>query len=276
LCEDKGANVSKSFQLGQPRFFPAMKVQSRVVGAMVMRELQTRYGRNNVGYLWMIGEPLMLASVISTLHYVGKLSHQAGMGPYPFSVIGYCLFMIFRNLFNRGEGMIQSAVSMMYHKMITPLDVVLAKAIVELGGCLSSLAILMIAGIMLGIAELPVRPLYLFFAIFQIIWWAFGLSLIIASYTYDSHVLGRFVHPVSYFMMPLSGAFFTMSFLPPWARPLMEWNPMMSIFETARYGWFQAASDRYMFTGYTVAVSAGLTYWGLLAIRRVRAKIHLS
>jgi capsular polysaccharide transport system permease protein len=261
---------------GLNAFFAALQTQGAVIGALILRELQTRYGRDNVGYLWMICEPLMLATVISTLHYVGKLTHQSnGMQPFPFTVLGYCLFIIFRNVFNRADGVIEASTSMMYHRMITSLDILLVKAIVEICGCLSSMAVLMTVAIMLGIAEFPARPLYLFLGAFQMSWMALALSLIIAAYTYDSHILSRFVHPFSYFMVPLSGAFFTMSFLPVWAQSYMAWNPMMSIFETARYGWFETASSRYIYASYTIAVCACLTYWGLLAIRHLKARIHV-
>jgi capsular polysaccharide transport system permease protein len=128
---------------------------------------------------------------------------------------------------------------------------------------------------MFGEADLPVRPLYLFFAIFLISWWTFALSLIIAGHTYENHFLARLVHPSSYFAVPLSGAFVTMSILPVWARTYMAWNPMMTMFEIARYGQFRGASADYMYPGYAVAVCSGLTYWGLIAIRRLRAKVHV-
>ena len=38
--------------------------QRKVIGALLMRELHTRYGRENVGYLWLILEPMMLAGAV--------------------------------------------------------------------------------------------------------------------------------------------------------------------------------------------------------------------
>jgi capsular polysaccharide transport system permease protein len=225
----------------------------------------------------MIAEPMMFASVITLLHTVAHFGADApGLSPYTFTLTGYTLFIIFRNSYNRAEIAIPASESLLYHHMIKPFDILLSKAIVETIGCISALTVLQALGIMSGQAELPVRPLYLFSATFLIAWWTFALSLIIAAYTYEGHFLSRLVHPSSYFAVPLSGAFVTMSFLPIWARPAMAWNPMMTIFEMARYGQFRGASPDYIYTGYAVAVCAGLTYWGLLAIRRLRAKIHVK
>jgi capsular polysaccharide transport system permease protein len=51
---------------------------------------------------------------------------------------------------------------------------------------------------------------------------------------------------------------------------------MMSIFELARYGQFEAASDQYIYTSYVLAVTIFFFAWGLLAIRQVRRHIHVS
>lgn len=41
----------------QPAFVDAFAVQARVIRALVARELLTRYGRNNIGFLWVFVEP---------------------------------------------------------------------------------------------------------------------------------------------------------------------------------------------------------------------------
>lgn len=262
---------------GAARYLDAIDTQVAVLGALVVRELQMRYGRNNLGFFWIFGEPMLLATVISILHYFGTGAvHQTGIGPFPFTLVGYCLFIIFRNTFNRAESAIEGSRALMHHRMVTPLDIMMSLIIIEFVGCLASLTFLMSIGIAIGIADFPARPLYLFAAAFLISWLAFGLSLLIAGYTFGGHLLTRLVHPISYFMMPLSGAFMTMNFLPGWVRDYMAWNPMMAIFEIARYGQFETASPRYMYFGYVISMSVVITYWGLVLIKQLRAKIHVS
>jgi capsular polysaccharide transport system permease protein len=255
----------------------SFSTQGAVLKALILRELHVRFGRDNIGYLWLIGEPMMLATVISTVHYVADVGHGVNqLAPFPFTLVGYCLFIIFRGIFNRAEGSIEGSSSLFYHKMIKPLDIMIAKAVIECLGRVSSLIILMAIGIMLGIAEPPARPLYLLLGIFLVTWWSFALSLIIAGATYGSHALGRFVHPISYFMVPLSGAFWTMTFLPIKFRSFMVWNPMVTMFEIARYGQFRWASPDYMFPGYAISVCVILTYTGLILIRQLKFKIQVN
>lgn len=252
------------------------EVQLGVIGALTMRELSSRFGRHNIGYLWIIGEPMMLATAISTLHALGSGTHMTGMHPYAFTLVGYNIFIIFRNIFNRADHLLDHSTYLLYHSIITPFDIVMSKAVAEIVGTIASFFILLGVGIFLGIADVPPRPLYLFLSIFLISWLTIGLAMIVSAYTYDSHFLSRFTHPFSYFMIPMSGAFFTMSFLPEWARQYMAWNPLMTVFELARYGAFEVASDRYLYTTYLIGWCAATTYWGLIALRHVRTRLHVS
>lgn len=257
-------------------FWNGLLTQQAVLRALVLRELQIRFGRHNIGYLWMIVEPMMLATAITLIHMAAERgAHSTGMGPFPFTLLGYCLIMIFRNSFTRADGAINGAASLMYHAQVKPFDVMLSKMIVEVVGALSALLILMSAGIMIGLAEPPVRPLYVFGGILAISVWTFGLALMVATFSYENPIVGRFVQPIAYFMFPLSGAFITMDFLPVWAREYMAWNPLMAMFEMARYGYFYSATDRYIYTEYILAHCAMSFLLGLIAIRWLRSRIHV-
>lgn len=250
--------------------------QAAVLRALSLRELQQRFGRDNIGYLWVVAEPMMLASVITVLHRAVTKHEAGGVSPFTFMLTGYSIYIIFRNTFNRAEGALHGAQSLLYHGMISPFDIILSKSLVETLGCASALVVLQTVGIMLGVSEPPARPFYLLGALLLFAWLSFAMSLVVAAYGYVSPLVGRLAHPFSYFALPVSGAFLTMSILPKWAHPAMAWNPMMSVFEMARYGQFEQSTDRYVFSGYVVAICTFCTYWGLLEIRRVRKHIHVS
>ena len=81
-----------------------LRIQARVIGALILRELHTRYGRENIGYLWVIGEPMLLATVITLIHLNQPTHYASDIAPATFGEIGYTLFSIFRNTFNRAVG----------------------------------------------------------------------------------------------------------------------------------------------------------------------------
>jgi len=263
-------------QSGGATFFRALATQAAVIKALSMRELQQRFGRDNIGYLWVVAEPMMLATVITMLHTAVSKSSSGETSPFTFMLTGYSIYIIFRNTFNRAESALHQSGNLLYHSMITPFDIIFCKSLVETIGCMSALAILQTIGIMLGLSELPFRPLYLMGAISLFAWMAFAMSLIVAAYGYLYPLVGRLAHPLAYFALPVSGAFVSMSILPLWTHRILSWNPMISIFEMARYGQFSNSSEKYFYIGYVVKINVALTYWGLLEIRRIRKRIHVS
>jgi len=46
----------------QPDLLRSVVIQTRVVGALIMREIITRYGRHNIGFMWVFVEPMMFTA----------------------------------------------------------------------------------------------------------------------------------------------------------------------------------------------------------------------
>ena len=47
-------------------------IQKRVIGALMLRELTTRFGRENIGFLWIMVEPLLFAVLVGILWRVDR------------------------------------------------------------------------------------------------------------------------------------------------------------------------------------------------------------
>ena len=258
-------------------FGRALSIQADVIGALIMRELHTRYGRDNIGYLWLIGEPLMLATVIGAFHSgAGGDHYSSDIRPMPFAIVGYVVYIIFRGIFTRAEGSLEANMPLLYHKTVTIFDIMVAKAAIEVAGCFLTLAILLGVIAALGFGNLPDRPLWLLLGIALMSWISFAMALIVVGYTFDSPLVQRFVHPFAYLMIPISGAFFVIDWLPEPFQTWMTWNPFALIFEIVRYGQFRAADADHIDPLYVVGVCAALSYWGMIALRQVRREVHLS
>jgi ABC-type polysaccharide/polyol phosphate export permease len=48
-----------------PGLWRGVKVQARVLRALMIRELMMRYGRGNIGFLWLVLEPMLLCAASS-------------------------------------------------------------------------------------------------------------------------------------------------------------------------------------------------------------------
>jgi capsular polysaccharide transport system permease protein len=259
------------------RLLAGLRVQCAVVGALILRELHTRYGRENIGYLWMIGEPMLLAVVIGIMHLGGKHSVYLGdIQPVPFAVLGYTTFMLFRGIVNRAAGSLEANAPLLYHRQVTVLDLIIARGFLEFASTFLTMSILMFLLVAADWAQPPIRPLVLFAAWGLIFWYALGHALLITALSYENRTFERLVHPYSYFMVGLSASFFQVGWMPPIVREILGWIPLTSLFELMRYGWFRGTNLDYFHGQYAIAVSAFMTWSGLIMLRRVQHKIHLT
>jgi ABC-type polysaccharide/polyol phosphate export permease len=75
------------------------EVQRRVVGALILREIHVRFGRRNLGYIWLFAELLMLGLTIAWIHHLaGAVSKSASVSVFAFFAVGYSLFFMFRSI----------------------------------------------------------------------------------------------------------------------------------------------------------------------------------
>jgi capsular polysaccharide transport system permease protein len=258
-------------------FFASLRMQMDVIGALLMRELHTRYGRDNVGYLWMVLEPMMLATAVGGLHAGAAATHYGtDIRPIPFALLGYCTFIVFRGIFSRSEGMISSNQPLLYHRSVTLLDMSIARALLDGIGVSMTLAILLTLAVAFDIAAPPARPLWLILAEIYMILWSWAAGMICCAGTYENHTAARLVHPATYILMPLCGGFYMLDWIP---KPYQDWLwyfPMVHIFEMARYGLFEGAPYRFVNLDYVTGGILALTIMGLLSLRIVRRHIHLT
>ncbi len=263
----------------QPReldtFWQGLDNQRHVIGALMMRELHTRYGRENIGYLWMIAEPMLLAGAVAAIHAGERTHFSSDIRSVPFALLGYCIFILFRAIVTRAEATIDSNKALLFHRMVTIYDMLTARALIEGASTVCTLGILILFATAFGFADLPVRPMALFGGIFFMLWLSFGLSMVLAAVSYDNKLITKFIHPATYLLMPASGAFFQLQWLPEPYRTWLSWLPLTQIFELARYGQFESATLTYVDFPYLIGSNLVLLLFGLLALKIVRRGVHL-
>lgn len=254
-----------------------VRVQGSVIGALIMRELHTRYGRRGLGYVWLFLEPMVLAAMVVSLKlFMHPRTYGTGIDVVPFVVLGYTMFIMFRGIWNRADSALEANLPLMYHRMVTVFDILMARALLEAAASMTAFLALMGLCLMLDMAHMPARPIHLILGFLQFFWFSFALSMIICGAAYENSTLEKFVHPISYILLPLSGAFYMVEWFPHRFYDLVSWWPMSSFFEEMRYGWFYAASGDYFFPLYVCSCCMVLTLIGLLWIRVVRRKVELK
>jgi len=93
-------------------------VQRRVVGALLIREIYSRFGRESLGFAWMVAEPLVFAIPVLLVWRIVRASHEHGVLIMPFLWSGYLPLLLFRHLGARILLFIRQNASLLYHRAI--------------------------------------------------------------------------------------------------------------------------------------------------------------
>lgn len=246
-------------------------VQGRVIYALFLRELQSRFGRHQLGFLWLFIEPLLLASVIAGVRIMrqGDSGHYSGLDIYTFYLIGYIPYFAFRAVLGRAVGAFSGNASLLYHQRVKLIDVVLARNILEAMATLTVIA-LIVVGVAMITDRMPDSMPTLIGGIVLMLLYAQGLGLCAAAVSSVSDLAERFVHPLVYLSLPFSGAFFTMHSLPPSIREIFLWNPQVHFHEMVREGMFGDVLVSYFDLSFALAAVLFVHLIGLAAMRVVR------
>lgn len=248
-------------------------VQGRVIHALVLRELQTRFGRTQLGFLWLFIEPLLLASAIGGIHWMVDRPKAAGVSVFVFYLIGYVPYFAFRAIVGRAVGAFNSNMTLMYHRQVRLFDIVLARHLLEMVAVLTVMA-LIVVGVAMVLGSLPYSMPALAGGTLLLMLYAHGLGMLAAAAASVSEVAERLIHPMIYLSLPLSGAFFTMHSMPPSIREMMLWNPQVHFHEMVREGMFGDLVPTYFSVTYVFAAIAIVNLVGMLALRAVRPRLE--
>ena len=241
-------------------------IQKRVIGALLMREIITRYGRNNIGFLWLFVEPLLMTLMILLLWGAARANQYSDLNIIAFTLTGYPLAMMWRNVSNRAIGAISANASLLYHRNVRVLDTLFARMLLEIAG--ATIAQIAIVGvlILIGWIPTPADVFYMLMAWLLMAIFAIGLGLVICSIAFKVEAFGKIWGTFSFVMLPLSGAFFFVSSLPQQAQQYVLWMPMVHGTEMFRQGYFGASVITHESISYIVLCNLVLLLLGFIMV----------
>jgi ABC-type polysaccharide/polyol phosphate export permease len=140
-------------------FLQGLRIQTRVIGALMMWEVITRFGRDNLGFVWLFLEPMIFTLCVTALWYETRLSSVSNLPIVAFILTGYSSVLLWRNCASRCSMAIQQNAGLYFHKTVRVLDVLATKILLEVAGATMSFIGLGILWISIGWAEPPVDPL---------------------------------------------------------------------------------------------------------------------
>ena len=201
----------------------------RVIFALMVREMITRYGRSWGGYIWAIAEPVGMIAMLSLAFSQFLRTPALGSSFILFYAAGYLPFAFYLTLNSITSTAVASNRSLLHFPMVTPMDSVLARAALQML-TMVIVTIVVLTGIALILGD-PVQ---------------FSMEGLIAACLAASilGIGGGTLNTVLYCFFPsyknlwaiisrplfiVSGIFYTVESMPKHVQAILVWNPLVHV-----------------------------------------------
>lgn len=254
----------------------SLAIQRRVVHALLMREALTRFGRHNIGFLWLFVEPMVFTVGITIFWTVTKAIHGSELPIVPFAITGYSSVLLWRNMPARLMGAVSPNAGLMHHRNVRLIDIYISRIILEAGGVTISFVFLTVLFVAIEWMAWPEDLLGVVLGWLLLNWFGWSLGFLLGSLSERSEVVEKLWHPVTYLLFPASGAAFIVDALPEVGRAIVLTLPMVHCVEIIREGFFGSAFEPHYSIPYVVAICSVLSVAGLMNTAYVSRRIILE
>jgi capsular polysaccharide transport system permease protein len=260
---------------GEMPFFQSLVIQLRVLHALMMREVITRYGRDNLGVLWLVGEPMIFTLGVTTLWSAAGLAHGGtGIPIVAFAVTGYSSVLMWRNAASQCSAGIAQNKPLLFHRSVLIVDVLLTRIALEIVGASASFIILASFFTFIGWMPVPDDLSLVLGGWFMLAWFGASLALLIGAGTAFSDLVHRLWHPVAYLLFPMSGAAFMVQWLPKKLQDVVLFLPMVHGVELLRHGYFGNVVLTHYDIGYMAECCLTMTLCGMYVVREASRRVE--
>jgi capsular polysaccharide transport system permease protein len=257
-----------------PPLVHSLRIQFRVLHALLMREIITRFGRENLGVLWLVGEPMLFTLGIATLWTAAGLHHGSPIPIVAFAVTGYSSVLMWRNSANRASAALVQNKQLLFHRNVQFFDVLLTRVVLEISGATGSFLVLSLAFSFVGWMPMPQDLLKVVCGWLMLAWFGASLAILIAAGTAFSEIVERLWHPAAYLLFPLSGAAFMVDWLPVGMQKVVLLLPMVHGVEMLRDGYFGGVVVTHYDVAYMASCCLVLSLVGLYLLRQASRRVE--
>jgi len=256
-----------------PKLKDGVRIQIEVIKALLLREMITRWGRKNIGFLWILFEPFLIILVITIAVYIARsytgiqTYRLFGVDLLAFIVTGYNINYLWRRTPSDCATAITANRGLLSHRNVKPFDLFITRYILHTVGVTLSFIIIMIGFVSFSLIPAPASYELMVAAWLLIMWFSFGLSFTVAPIISLSPNFNYIWIGISIVLFFLSGSFYMVDWLPAKLQVLLMWNPILSGTEMLRHGYFGDSIKTFEEPLYLIKWNICLTLSGLYLVR---------
>lgn len=220
-----------------PRLKPrgGLSVMRAAIRALLLRELQTRFGQYRLGYVWVLLEPLLSIGIMIFLFGTVMKRTFPGMEYEIFLLNGILPFFMFRSGVTQALSATQSNQGLFSYRPVKPIDALLARNLLEF--LLKFIAYIFFSLVFLwfgyNISFEHIPELLFYWGLLFIFTVAFSLIfMVIGDFSKE---IGKFLSVGFLILYLLSGILYSIHIIPAQYREYLLWNPLIHIIELMRH-----------------------------------------
>lgn len=227
----------------------SLKVQYGVVIALIIKELQVRFGVRKLGYVWIVLEP--------TLHIIPFFFIRKLLGNWKvdeliiFIATGVLVVMFFTKVITKVQASIVANKNLFVYRQVKPIDVAIARVVIESIIFFILFILVILVFWVFTDTVLQVKMLEsVIYALILLVIISFSFGLIAMIIITRLPFLEVFLSQVVRILYFISGAFFSVGDLPYSVKPLVLLNPIVHIVEILRFNMLEKQTVNYGNLGY--------------------------
>ena len=249
-----------------PRSFPTL----RTIVALIMREMQTTYGKNPGGYLWAILEPIGAIAMLVFIFSVGLKIRQPPIGTSfaLFYATGFMPLTLFLGMSSKAASAIRASRPLLFYPGVRYIDAFIARFILNF---LTEILVfyIVIVGIHIVLDVTTIRDyptIMLSFVLAAVLGFSVGTLNCFLFYIWPpwQTTWGVLTRP----LFLISGVIFIFDDIPAEFQPYLWWNPVLHCVGLMRAGFYPTYDAAYVSVLYVLVVSGICLTLGLLFVHR--------
>lgn len=251
----------------------AFLVQRRVIGALVLRDMRTRFGRTFFGYLIIVGWPLTHLLGIMGVYLLSRRVAPIGASVPIFLATGVLPYILCLYPARMTMMCLVQNQPLMQFPIVKATDVILARSILEILTACWVTAIFAAALFIFGVDITPIHYQDAIQAILATIYFGFAVG-------FFSAVVYRMVRAYMVILIGLmigmyvtAGVFFIPTNLPEELQNYLWYNPLLHCVEWLRSAYFEGYGYGMLNREYLLSVSTMFLVMGLLLERAARGRL---
>lgn len=254
---------------------PPLKVFLRNVKSLILREMRTRFGGHQIGYLWALLEPLGAVLMLSIIFSTGLRGREPSVGDswILFFAAGLLPYNTYRACTQAINKTLRGSRSLLFFPIIKPIDTYIAPIILEtLTLFIVMNTVFFVYFAMYG-SGLPDSIVMMTLPFLYLAVMGFSLGIINATISLYFKAWMKFWKVINKPMFFISGILYTAETLPAPIQNILYYNPVLHCVEWARSGYFKGWYSGFLDLQFLNTVVIALLFTALMLERSFRRQI---